>query len=272
MTAFQDNITQYNVMVGAANKALASVAPSATSGIPVISQGASANPAFGTAVVAGGGTGLATLTAYGLIAAGTTSTGNLQQISTGTSGQILRAGGAGALAGWSTATYPATAGTSGNVLTSDGTNWTSTAPSGSYLTSTTTITSAQIKALHATPIQLIAAPGSGKVIRIINIIGKMTYGGTNAFTGAAAQVVSVRYNLTTPTSIGSAVFQLAAITATSSQLAIIAPASASGNGNAYTLYDNAAIVAYQSQATEIGGNAANNNTMTFSIIYEIVTI
>lgn len=45
---------------------------------------------------------------------------------TATAGQILRSG-ATAAPTWSTATYPATAGTSGNVLTSDGTNWTSAA-------------------------------------------------------------------------------------------------------------------------------------------------
>lgn len=57
--------------------------------------------------VANGGTGLTTTTAYGLIAAGTTSTGNFQQVSgTGTSGQILTSNGAGALPTWQNA--PAT--------------------------------------------------------------------------------------------------------------------------------------------------------------------
>lgn len=49
---------------------------------------------------------------------------------TATAGQILRSG-ASAAPSWSTATYPATAGTSGNVLTSDGTNWSSAAPAAS---------------------------------------------------------------------------------------------------------------------------------------------
>jgi len=52
--------------------------------------------------------------------------------STATAGQILRSG-SSAAPSWSTATYPATAGTSGNVLTSDGTNWTSAAPAASGL-------------------------------------------------------------------------------------------------------------------------------------------
>jgi hypothetical protein len=44
-----------------------------------------------------GGTGLSTLTAYALLAAGTTATGNLQQIGLGTAGHVLTSAGAGAL-------------------------------------------------------------------------------------------------------------------------------------------------------------------------------
>src|SRR5574338_566056 len=96
--------TQYNVIVGDANNKLANVAPSATSGVPLISSGSSANPAFGTAVVAGGGTGNTTFTAYSVIAAGTTATGAFQNVSgVGTSGQILISNGAGALPTWQTA-------------------------------------------------------------------------------------------------------------------------------------------------------------------------
>lgn len=91
-------LTQYSLLSGGATpQTINQVAPSATSGVPVISQGASAQPVFGTAVVAGGGTGLATLTAYGLMAAGTTSTGNMQQIGIGSTGQVLTSNGAGAL-------------------------------------------------------------------------------------------------------------------------------------------------------------------------------
>jgi hypothetical protein len=60
--------------------------------------------------VTNGGTGLTTTTAYGLIAAGTTSTGNFQQVSgTGTSGQVLTSNGAGALPTWQTASSGGTA-------------------------------------------------------------------------------------------------------------------------------------------------------------------
>ena len=56
------SVTQYNVLVGGASQAVSNVAPSATSGVPLISQGASSNPTFGTVAVAGGGTGATTLT------------------------------------------------------------------------------------------------------------------------------------------------------------------------------------------------------------------
>jgi hypothetical protein len=59
--------------------------------------------------VPNGGTGLTTsTTAYGLIAAGTTATGALQTLATGSAGQMLQSGGAAALPTYSTSTYPAT--------------------------------------------------------------------------------------------------------------------------------------------------------------------
>ncbi len=58
--------------------------------------------------VANGGTGLSSLTAYGIMAAGTTSTGNMQQLGLGNTGQVLQSNGSSALATFSTATYPST--------------------------------------------------------------------------------------------------------------------------------------------------------------------
>lgn len=54
--------------------------------------------------------------------------GTLANVGPGSSGQVLQSGGASANPAYSTATYPSTAGTSGNVLTSNGTNWISQAP------------------------------------------------------------------------------------------------------------------------------------------------
>lgn len=81
-------IAQYNVQTGGASNLLNNVAPSATSGVPFISQGASAQPIYGIAVVAGGGTGLATLTAHALQVGN--GTGTVTQLGVGATGTILK--------------------------------------------------------------------------------------------------------------------------------------------------------------------------------------
>jgi len=96
-------INQYNVQTGAASNLLNNVAPSATSGIPLVSQGASAQPIFSTVGVAGGGTGATSFTAYSVVTGGTTSTGALQNVSgVGVSGQVLTSNGASTLPTWQT--------------------------------------------------------------------------------------------------------------------------------------------------------------------------
>lgn len=116
--------TQHDLLVGAASNGITNVAPSATSGVPVISQGASADPTFGTAVVAGGGTGQVTLTNHGvLVGAGTAA---ITQLAAGSAGQVLQSGGASADPAYSTATFPSTATSTGTVLRADGTNWVAT--------------------------------------------------------------------------------------------------------------------------------------------------
>jgi hypothetical protein len=88
---------QYNLLVGTGS-AYTNIAPSATSGVPLISQGAASNPAYGTAVVAGGGTGVTSNTAYAVLCGGTTSTNPIQSVaSVGSAGQVLTSNGAGAL-------------------------------------------------------------------------------------------------------------------------------------------------------------------------------
>ena len=81
--------TQYNVLTGASANTVNNVAPSATSGVPFISQGSSAQPVFGTAVVAGGGTGATTLTQNGVLYGNGTSAVGIT--AAGTTGQVLTA-------------------------------------------------------------------------------------------------------------------------------------------------------------------------------------
>lgn len=95
-------VTQYNVLTGGASNVPNSVAPSATSGVPLISQGSSSQPVFGTAVVAGGGTGDTSFTAYAPIVGGTTTTGALQSASSGqsNSGYVFTSTGSSSLPTW----------------------------------------------------------------------------------------------------------------------------------------------------------------------------
>jgi hypothetical protein len=75
----------------------------ATGDVPTLNQNTSGSAASlsATLIVAQGGTGLATTTAYAVFCGGTTSTGNFQQVSgLGTSGQVLTSNGAAALPTW----------------------------------------------------------------------------------------------------------------------------------------------------------------------------
>lgn len=140
-------------------------------------------------------------------------------------------------------------------------------PGGGLITLTGTLTSSQIKNLHATPITFLAAQGVGTVIVIISIAGKMNYGGNNVFTAAAAQTVTLNYG--TGNSIGS-IMSNADIKAASTQFTITTPASQTPATNAAV--DNVTVNFFNSVATEIGGNAANDNTITYSITYRVVSI
>lgn len=75
------SVTNHNVLLGAAANAITSLAPSATTGIALVSAGAAADPAFGTVVVAGGGTGATdAATARTNLGLGTISTQNANSV------------------------------------------------------------------------------------------------------------------------------------------------------------------------------------------------
>jgi hypothetical protein len=60
-------LTAHNILLGEGTSNVAFAAPGATVGVPLISQNATTDPIFGTAVVAGGGTGATTLAANGVL-------------------------------------------------------------------------------------------------------------------------------------------------------------------------------------------------------------
>jgi hypothetical protein len=91
-------VTQFAALIGGGSNTVSSSSPTATTGVPLVSNGVASDPTFGTASVAGGGTGVTSTTAYAVLCGGTTSTNPIQSIaSVGTSGQVLKSNGAGAL-------------------------------------------------------------------------------------------------------------------------------------------------------------------------------
>jgi hypothetical protein len=97
-----DTVTQYNALVGGTSNAITSVAPSATAGVPLVSGGASADPSFTTAVVAGGGTGKTSFAdTNSLLISGTTTTGALQDVASVATGQVLTSAGTSTAPAWS---------------------------------------------------------------------------------------------------------------------------------------------------------------------------
>jgi len=139
------------------------------------------------------------------------------------------------------------------------------------LTKTVVLTSAQVKTLNATPITIIAAPGAGKFISILNASANLTYGGSNVFIAGAAQSIALRYTNGSGDNPGSASLLLnAGIVSTSSYVNVGFPILA--RVGALALFENQPIVAWNPIATEISGNAANNNTITIAITYLVFNL
>lgn len=190
-SAAVSGITTLNGSSGSATGSTVTLSPG-TTGLTYTGSGATMTTA-GTLVLANGGSG-ASLTAStgGIIYSGASAMAVLA--GTATAGQILRSG-ASAAPSWSTATYPATAGTSGNILQSDGTNFTSVAfptrvttingDSGSATGATITLTGATSNLAGAS----VRFTGSGSTVSLAlsnnNNIFLGTSAGSGTFTGSA---------------------------------------------------------------------------------------
>lgn len=156
-------------------------------------------------------------------------------------------------------------GTSGNVLTSDGTNWVSSAPSSGPITVTGTITSAQIKALNGTPLQVIASPGSFFAVSIISAVAKFNWGSGTVFVAGAAQTIQLYYATTT------AIMTLLTnenIVANSNQISLYS--ALTPFVGALSTPGGKAVNIYNPVATEITGDAGNFNSITYKIVYQVI--
>lgn len=157
---------------------------------------------------------------------------------------------------------------SGNVFTSDGTNWVSIGPGGGLLTVSGTLTNSQIKNLNGTPVAAVSAQGNGTLIVPMSVQVKFNYGGTNAFS-ATVQSINLYYGTSTSIAIVLSSSQIKA-TATSYDELGLSPSviTSTTPGNS----ENKALNFYNALGPEISGNAANNNTITYSITYYVISI
>lgn len=143
---------------------------------------------------------------------------------------------------------------------------------GNALRATTlAITNAQAKAIRATPLTLVAAPGVGRIIWPLSCYIGLIYGGTNAFTSAANDVFGLKFKDGTTASLMTGGVQ-AFVQATTSALSRFVEAVAAGatvnisKANA----DNQPLVLHNITASEIAGNAAADNTFTVNLTYLIL--
>jgi len=128
------------------------------------------------------------------------------------------------------------------------------------------LTSAQVKAVRATPITIIAAPGAGKIIEILSGSAQTIYAGNNAFTGAQNLALKPKDGTTN----GIATLTGAGwVDQTASEQQEFAFPSGIINSKANT--DNQPIVLHNTGAAEITGNAAGDNTVRVDVIYRILT-
>lgn len=132
-------------------------------------------------------------------------------------------------------------------------------------TATVSLTAAQIKALYDTPVQLIAAPGAGKLILIDSILWDIAYGTTQYTAGGAiqAQYGNTVHGAGSPASASIAAATLNGIAASG----FIANGSGSATLNAPATVKNTAV--YLSNAT--ADFATGDSTATLYIRYRVVT-
>jgi hypothetical protein len=136
------------------------------------------------------------------------------------------------------------------------------------LTAVLTVSNAQAKALKATGLTLVPAPGAGRILVPIEATVYLKYGGTNAFTAPASESLVVKRVGGANLLIGGAQAFLQA-TASSANRMTSANAAQASVTDSKTLSDNVALQFINVGAAEIAGNAGADNTLVVVASYRI---
>lgn len=133
------------------------------------------------------------------------------------------------------------------------------------------ITNAQAKAIRATPLTIVGAPGVGRmIVPIAGYVG-LVYGGTNAFTSAANDVLGFKYKDGTTAALMSGGVQ-AFMQATANSMSQFVPAVAAGASVNITKAnsENQPLVVHNITASEIAGNAGLDNTLVVVVTFTVI--
>lgn len=128
-----------------------------------------------------------------------------------------------------------------------------------------TLTSAQVKALRATPATLVAAPAAGKILEFISLQLFLDYG-SNGFTETADNLV-VRYLDGTGVIVSQAIEMTGFIDQTADTMTNALPKIDAIA--AKTACDGKALVLHNTGDGEIAGNAANDSVVRYKVVYRV---
>ena len=135
------------------------------------------------------------------------------------------------------------------------------------------LSAAEIKALNATPKVAITAAGANKAIVVLGAASQLYYGGTTAFTAAAAQTIELYYGTATPIdAAASSLVSNSMITSVANKVTVLGSKVNFLDDQAQALIDNVNVTLYNPIATEITGNIADDSYIMVSIAYFIADL
>jgi hypothetical protein len=144
-------------------------------------------------------------------------------------------------------------------------------PLGQPQTVVLSLTNAQVKALKATPVAIVAAPGAGKVLVPLECSVYLKYGGTNAFTANASEDnVAIRRAAGATLLKGCSQTFLQGTASGVAKLAVAAAAQTS-IAEAKSASDNKGLEVVNVGAAEIAGNAGGDNIVMVVLTYRVDT-
>lgn len=132
------------------------------------------------------------------------------------------------------------------------------------VTKLVTLTAQQVKALRATPITLVAAPGAGKMLDFVSAQLLLDYGGSNVFSETADNL-AIRYTDGSGSIVSEAIETTGFIDQNADTKIVVKPATSAAL--ARTACENKALVLHNTGDGEIAGNAANNNVVRALVTY-----